>query len=179
MHSRIRELLMYLDTQRADLRKAIDSVPAAHLTTRPAPDRWSVADVLEHLCLVERSAVAMFAKRLDEARARGLEPERETNSIRSMLNITPFLDRTHRRMAPESAQPVGGRDPESSWEDLQRIRASLRATLLSADGLALGSVTHNHADLGALNLYQWGLFVGAHEARHTAQLREIALAVGG
>ncbi|MEO7237074.1 MAG: hypothetical protein ABIZ96_00505 [Gemmatimonadales bacterium] len=27
--------------------------------------------------------------------------------------------------------------------------------------------------LGALNLYQWGLFVGQHEARHAEQLKDI------
>jgi hypothetical protein len=28
--------------------------------------------------------------------------------------------------------------------------------------------------LGEINLYQWILFVGSHEVRHTAQVREIA-----
>jgi hypothetical protein len=54
MHPRIHELLGYLDNGRADLRQAIDSVPASHLTMRPAPEGWSAADVLEHLCLGER-----------------------------------------------------------------------------------------------------------------------------
>src|SRR5262245_14689667 len=175
MHPRIDDLLAYLDNGRAELRRAVDALPSGKLRTQPGLGRWSAADVLEHLCLVERSAVSMFTKRLEEARARGLESEHETSSIRSMLDIPAFLDRTRPRIAPESAQPTG-RDPEASWKDLQCIRADLRAALLSADGLALGQVIHPHPRFGALNLYQWALFIGAHEARHTGQLGEIALA---
>jgi hypothetical protein len=42
------------------------------------------------------------------------------------------------------------------------------------DGLALGRVTRAHPTLGPLNRYQWVLFVGQHEARHAAQLQDIA-----
>src|SRR5262245_21892748 len=101
MHPRTEELLAYLDHGRADLRLALDEVPTARQTTRPTSERWSDAEALEHLRLVERSMSLMFTKRLDEARARGLEPEREVSSIRSMLDITAFLDRTHARKAPE------------------------------------------------------------------------------
>lgn len=89
-----------------DLRRALDEVPMAHQTTPPAEDRWSAAEVVEHLCRVERSMILMLAKRLVEARARGLGPERETSSVRSMLDVTVFLDRTHGRKTPDSAQPA-------------------------------------------------------------------------
>jgi len=45
---------------------------------------------------------------------------------------------------------------------------------LKGDGLALGEVIQPHLVLGPINIYQWLLFVGSHEARHTAQVREIA-----
>ena len=31
-----------------------------------------------------------------------------------------------------------------------------------------------HPVLGPINIYQWALFVGSHEARHALQIREIA-----
>jgi hypothetical protein len=34
-----------------------------------------------------------------------------------------------------------------------------------------------HPALGDQNLYQWIAFVGAHESRHAAQIREIAAAL--
>jgi len=42
------------------------------------------------------------------------------------------------------------------------------------DGLALGELRHTHMRFGEIDLYQWILFVGIHERRHTSQLREVA-----
>jgi hypothetical protein len=49
MHPRTRELLEYLDAQRAVLRDAFDAVPPELQNTAPAPDRWSAAANVEHL----------------------------------------------------------------------------------------------------------------------------------
>lgn len=83
MQPRIQEILSHLDTRRADLRAAVDAVPASERGTRPAPDRWSAGEVLEHLAMVEgRMARGIFAKRIEEARANGLGAERDTERVR-------------------------------------------------------------------------------------------------
>jgi hypothetical protein len=61
--------------------------------------------------------------------------------------------------------------------ELVRQREALRAVVLSADGLALTEVIAPFPGLGPLNVYQWVLVVGAHEARHSAQIQEIAAAL--
>jgi DinB superfamily len=43
----------HLEDTRAKLRGVVDAVPAQLRGRRPADDRWSVNDVLEHLSLVE------------------------------------------------------------------------------------------------------------------------------
>ncbi|MDB4886632.1 MAG: hypothetical protein JWN79_2070, partial [Gemmatimonadetes bacterium] len=45
--------------------------------------------------------------------------------------------------------------------------------IAAADGLALQSVRHAHPRLGDIDLYQWILFIGQHEARHVPQVAEI------
>jgi len=57
---------------------------------------------------------------------------------------------------------------------LEQTRAALRAGVMPGDGLALGDVIQPHPVLGPINIYQWLLFVGSHETRHTGQVREIA-----
>ena len=42
--------------------------------------------------------------------------------------------------------------------------------MATADGLALGEIKHDHVVLGELDLYQWLIFLGQHEARHTKQI---------
>src|SRR3954470_23020858 len=53
MHPAIMEILTRLDRSRAELREAVDRVPADQRDQAPASDRWSVAGVLEHLALVD------------------------------------------------------------------------------------------------------------------------------
>jgi hypothetical protein len=178
MHPRIQEILTTLDASRADLRAAVDAVPAAQRDTRPAADRWSAAEVLEHLAMVEgRMARGIFVKKIEEARAGGIGPERATSPVAPTFDPAGVLDRTELRVAPPQVVPQGGKDLETAWSELTQIREGLRAAILSADGLALGEVIHVHPTLGAMNLYQWALWIAGHELRHVAQVREIADAI--
>ena len=174
MHPRLQEILTYLDERRAELRGAVDAVPRGERQTRPAADRWSAAEVVEHLAMVEgRMARGIFAKRIDEARANGIGPERETpRSPRRSTRPACSIDQP--RTAPEPVVPLGTKDFDSAWAELGQVRAGLRATLTAADGLALGEIRHVHPSLGDMNLYQWALWIGSHEGRHAAQVREIA-----
>ena len=177
MHPRIRELLDHLAHNRAKLRAAVDSV-APHLRERrPAPERWSVAEVLEHLVIVEGALARRRTSQVAAAGAEGLGPDHETTPVVPTLNTAFVLNRTKRIVATEAARPRGGSDATSAWAALEQSRERLRAALLGADGLALGSISMSHPALGELNMYQWIAFVGTHEARHAAQIREIGAAL--
>jgi uncharacterized damage-inducible protein DinB len=174
MHPRIAEALEYLDTERAELRAAVELVPPALREQPPGPDRWSVAQVLQHLTLIENRIARLVSKRIAGARAEGLGPELETGPILNTRHAAKIADRSFRVTAPEEIRPPSDADAASAWAALEQSRETLRAAALSGDGLALGEVMHPHPVLGEINLYQWILFVGSHEVRHTAQVREIA-----
>jgi uncharacterized damage-inducible protein DinB len=178
MHPRIQEVLEYLDTTRSELGKAVEDVPQTRREERPASDRWSVAEVLEHLVIIEGRVVKMISSRIAAARAEGLGPEMETSPVLDSINRALIIDRSRRVTAPEMVQPQAAGDAASGWAALQQSRSNLRDAVLAGDSLALGEVTQQHPVLGLINLYQWLLFVGAHEARHTAQVREIADELG-
>lgn len=178
MHPRIQELHDHLAHYRAELRAAVDSVPIALRERRPAPERWSVAEVLEHLAIVEARVTESFTKQVAAARAKGLEPDSETTPVVPTLDMAFVFDRTNRLVASEASRPRGASDARTAWAALEQSRERLRAALLDADGLALGAVVMPHPVFGELNAYQMVAFVGGHEGRHTAQVREIGGEVG-
>ncbi|HET9985646.1 MAG TPA: DinB family protein [Longimicrobiales bacterium] len=178
MHVRIEELLRYLDSTRADLRRAVEEVPAAQRRVRPAEDRWSVAEVLEHLALVEPRITEVVAARLAAAREAGLGAETATGSVLDPAVLERLRDRGRPVTASETVRPPGVRDAGAALAGLEAARAVLRDVVVSADGLALGEVVLPHPVLGPLDLYGWIVFIGGHEARHTAQIREIGGAGG-
>lgn len=174
MHPRLEEVLSYLDSQRAALSEVVELVPIGMRNQSPGPGRWSVAQVLQHLVIIEKRIGMGMTKWVGDARAEGLGPEVETSSVLNSLDLALIADRSRRRNAPDEVAPKGDLDAASAWTALEQTRAALRAGVVPGDGLALSEVIQPHPVLGPINLYQWLLFVGAHEARHTGQVREIA-----
>jgi hypothetical protein len=173
MHTHLTEVLSRLDAARATLRGAIDTIPPAMPGQRPAADRWSCAEVLEHLTLVEKIFGGRIVNALDAARS-GLSPEAQPRAPLPDAVEQRMVDRVNKRQAPEPAQPTGSVDVASGWSALEGNHATLRAALAGCDGLALSQVTLDHPFFGTMNVYQWVELMAAHEGRHTEQIKEIA-----
>jgi DinB family protein len=179
MHPRTEELLNHLERNRAALHSAVDAVPLSLRETRPAADRWSVAEVLEHLGRVEEQLTRLLAAKLAQARLTGaLGPERESGPVTDSLGAHA-LDRRRRITAGDRVLPQGAMDVATALATLDKTRANLRELIVAHDGLSLGTVNHPHPAFGVLDGYQWVTFIGTHEARHAAQIREVGQAVGG
>ncbi len=148
-------------------------MPRDQRGVRPSPDRWSVAEVLEHLALVEASIAKLIEKRGAEGRAAGVGPETGMRTVLYTLDSARVLDRRETIAAHERVQPQAGLDADAAWAELSRAQAAVRDAVIGVDGLALGEITYPHRTLGTLDLYQWIVFTATHEMRHMAQIREI------
>ena len=159
------------------LRAAVAAIPGAQRRQRPAAERWSALEVVEHLALVEARFGAMLVPCIDEAIARGLEPETGPRVPLSADLSTRLVDRTEKRVAPETVLPTGRLDEAAAWAALDAARAALRGTVLRADGLALDSARCSHPRFGDLSVYQWVELIAAHARRHVAQIQELRTAL--
>lgn len=173
MHPRIHEVLTYLDEQRAALTTALDDVPPSLRSERPGPGQWSVAEVLEHLVIVETRIAALLDTKIRAARAVGLGPEQDTTPVMPTVDVAALLDRSSPRTASAASLPTGVHDPDTSWHALRTARERTKTMIADVDGLALGDVVIDHARLGPINVYQWLLFLAAHEGRHAGQIRDV------
>lgn len=172
MHPALTEILARLDRARANLREAVDRVPAPLRDQASAPDRWSVAGVLEHLALVDERFTTIIGGKIADARAAGLSAEQNDPPLLPPNIEAMLADRTERRPAPEPLHPRGLSSLDA-WARAEAARAAFRQVITAADGLALSRVIHEHPRFGALNVYQWAGFVAAHESRHTAQIADM------
>jgi uncharacterized damage-inducible protein DinB len=179
MHPRLTELVDFVDTQRAALLAAASAIPPERWSERPAAGRWSVAEVFEHLHRVEHGCARVIAKRAVEARAAGHPAETACGSVLDALDGYRIADRSNPLQVPDRVAPTGGWTRGQALEALAGSRAELHDAVRSADGLALGSIRHQHPRLGEIDLYQWILFVGQHETRHRSQVTEVAEQLAG
>ena len=173
MHPTLTQVLTSLEQSRERLRTAIETIPGELRDQPPGSDRWSVAAVLEHLALVAERAAGVVGRKVAEARTANAGPEETSPAVLTPQAETMLIDRSSKREAPEAVRPAG-LTYAAALARLDAGRTALKTTLVSADGLALGKLVHEHPRFGPLNPYQWAGFVAAHELRHAAQIAEIA-----
>jgi hypothetical protein len=173
-HPRIQELLDYLELHSHELREAVATVPAQLRETKPGEGGWSVAEVVEHLAIIEKRIASLLRRQVAAARASGVGPDTETSSVvATFANPDGVVDRSTRIVAPELVRPSGALDTESAQQALEQSRAAIVLALHDADGVSLENLVQTHAVFGPLNMYHWIVAMALHEDRHAAQIREI------
>lgn len=162
-----------LAAERRLLHERIAAIPAELHGRRPSPDRWSIAEVVEHLARIEGGVTKMLAH--FGAAAPGADVPRPADSARA----TPELGRRvrHRGIrieAPERVRPGGSLDIAAALAQLEAARAELLRAFAAANRESLDVFTYPHPVFGPLTLRSWVSVTADHEARHSAQVAEIA-----
>jgi uncharacterized damage-inducible protein DinB len=150
------------------LLRAADAVPTGEWKTRPGEGRWSAAELVAHLMMVER-AVIEKADRVSQK-----SPKKIALLKKIHLPMALVAVRVVRRKAPVPVNPEMLRDKEIMLAELRTVRERSLAFLEETRGRDLGQYYWAHPALGTLNIYEWLKFIAAHEVRHTKQMREIA-----
>lgn len=179
MQPRIQELLDHITGARQELRDAIDTVPAEHRQARPTPEAWSVAEVLEHLAVVETNVAGMLRRKITEGREAGLGVETESSPVVNPRHVATMRDRSRRIETGDATRPKSLLSSDAAWDAAERARETTRQVMIESDGLALSEISAPHRIFGPLNAYQWIAFIGNHESRHAAQIREIGTSLNG
>jgi hypothetical protein len=174
LHPRIEELIEFLGAHRRSVYEAVAAVPASLRDRKPAPDRWSVAEVVEHLAIVEQRVAALLAMRVTAARASGVGPDPETSSVvESYPNPGAVVDRSTKASSPSTVHPTGTVSATAGTRALVQAHAAMISSLQNASGVSLTEMMQTHPVFGPLNLYHFIVALGLHDERHAAQIREI------
>jgi len=161
--------LAYLEKTQAGVIAAAQGLSDAQLAFKPAPERWSVAQVLEHIASAEDMLMGMVTGQVMTAPARA---DGEDVKAIDELILTAIPDRTQKRSAPEPLIPTNRYG--SAAEALKHFRESRAKTIAFLKDTA-GLRGHAiDSPLGKkLDGYQWLLFIAAHSERHTKQMLEV------
>jgi uncharacterized damage-inducible protein DinB len=171
MHARLAETMDYVEDKRKELLRSFAGVPSDRLCRRASADGWSVAEILDHLSMVEAGVARLITKRAGRAREAGLGDEKSTESVLASFDQQRATLDNSIMQAPTPVHPRPKVDIKEALEGLESSREALRAAAVAADGLSLGEIKHTHPLLGELDLYQWLIFVGQHEGRHRKQIQ--------
>jgi hypothetical protein len=176
MHPRIKELFALVDRGQATLESAVGAVPPALRSTPQSVDRWSVAQVIQHLNIVEGRITGLVARLIAEGKANGLPRERDDSSIIASIMADRYVDRST-KLVFGGAPPDASIDADAGLRSLATTRIAFKAAVMEGDGLDLSVPKFDHRAFGPLTAYEWIALVGLHMERHADQIREIGESV--
>lgn len=162
--------LQYLESTKQGVLDATKGLSDTQWNFKSAPDRWSVAQVMEHLAAAEDMLRGVTQEQVMKSPA---VPVRSAEEIRkadeSVMTMVP--DRTHKAQAPEPLKPTNRfGSPQAAQKHFLESRSATEEYLKTAPGLRahLGD-----SPLGKLDGYEFVLFTAAHSERHTKQILEV------
>src|SRR6266849_4732899 len=160
--------LQYLETTKKNILEATKGLSEAQWNFKSAPDRWSVAQVMEHIAAAEDFIRGMLKEKVMMGPAG--DPGRDVKKTdEAVLMMVP--DRTTKAQAPEPLVPTNRfGSPEGSIKHFVDSRAATEDFLKTTTGLR-DHVTDS--PLGKLDGYEFVLFIAAHSERHTKQINEV------
>jgi uncharacterized damage-inducible protein DinB len=159
----------YLQQTRDGVLAATRGLSEAQMKFKPAPDRWSVAETLEHIALAEDFLLQNITDKIMKAPAG--DADRDTAKIDAgILAMVP--DRSQKRQAPGPLVPTGRWTPAESIDHFQKSRAKTLEFLQSTPDLR-GHVSSDNPFQQPMDAYDWLLFIAAHSERHTKQILEV------
>lgn len=161
--------MQYLESTKQGVLDATAGLSEAQWNFKSAPDKWSVAEVTEHIAAAEDFLMGMVTTQVMKAPAR---PAGEDVKAIDDMVVAKIPDRSKKAQAPEPLKPTNRYGtPAASLKHFTDSRAQTEDFLKTHDDLREHAID---SPMGKkLDGYEWVLFVAGHSERHTKQINEV------
>jgi hypothetical protein len=154
------------------LKSVVGSLTEEQANFLPEGEKWTVAQIVEHLSKVEDGMTKISAKLLKQAQAGG-----KTSDGKIKLSDV-FLEGVAKAAeqkfeAPEIVHPAGKQTIAESFAVMEKNRQSLEELRPMFETVAGEGFTFPHPAFGELTAHDWLTLIGGHEFRHTKQIEKI------
>lgn len=152
-----------LDQSRQRLLRILKGLSPDQLLYRPEPERWSIAENVEHVVMVEKRLVGAIDKLLQEPA--DFSKQSAVSDAELVWQVSTVVEPLK---APDRAQPSLRWPAETLLQEFETARQQTR----DFTSATMGDLRHHfipHPFFGDLDCYQWLLVIGAHCNRHSTQ----------
>ncbi|AFH59363.1 DinB family protein [Paenibacillus caseinilyticus] len=151
---------------RSNIWNTVEDLSDMQINTRVEEGKWTIAQVLEHLYLMEKAITASMSRELNGGEIRPAEEK----------NFFLTLDRSRSVPAPAPLVPAEGFYTMNELKDkLGESRRTIEELLAGIPDEELAQRSFLHPVFGLMDLRQWLTFIGVHEQRHWGQIEELKM----
>lgn len=160
--------VQYLESTKKGVLEATKGLSAAQWNFKSAPDRWSIAECMEHIAASEDYIRGMVVEKVMVAPA---APGRDVVKIDETI-LANVPDRSNKLQAPEPLKPTNRfGSPQLAIDHFVESRAKTEEFVKATPGL------RDHASDSPVgtkwDAYEFVLLIAAHSERHTKQINEV------
>jgi DinB superfamily len=162
-------LVAHLEMTRTWLSDEVSPLSAAQLNFRPSPDRWTVAETVQHLVISEPNYWKLLNDSMKQA------PKKLEKAASDADVLWYGIDRTQHEKTPAKQNPI-----QQKIDTAQAMK-----TFLAMHTQLLEMARTSKEDLRGHAVPEWGvdayqclLEISTHEQRHIMQIREIKASAG-
>lgn len=163
--------VQFLEEAQNKFFNSISSLSDAQMRYKPRPERWSIAEIAEHIVLAEDQLYGFVTNRLMKA---PLAPDAKRSAISDQQVIAATNDRSKQFSANERGLPTGRwASKEEIIENFRKTRARTVELIKTTSEDLRHRLAKNPAAGQEIDAFQWLLFAGAHCERHIAQINDV------
>lgn len=160
------------DKIREQLKETIGNLTDEQASALPEGEKWTIAQIVEHLSKVEDGITRISAKLLGKAQENAKTADGKIKiSDEFLQNIARAKDQKFN--APEIVHPQGNQTISESLAKMEENRRRLNELRPLFESVECSGYKFPHPTFGELTAHEWLALVGGHEARHLAQIKRI------
>jgi hypothetical protein len=158
----------HLNKTRADLIASVQGLSEAQLNFKPAPDRWSVLECVQHIVLASQGLVSYLKYTLTVKNDSNFKASFPDQQFINMIE-----DRSHKVKTSENLEPI--HSPYKTLDETLKAFNAGRDSLITYVNTTNDDLRNHIAVLpfAKADAYQLVLMISGHTNRHTQQIDEV------
>lgn len=166
-----KEAIKFMEETRKNFLDSVKGLSEAQWKFKAAPDRWSVAEVAEHIAVSEETLMNLVTERIMKSPATPEKKEAAKGKDAQLRN--QVVDRSTKVQAPEMLKPTNRWVTQAELVKSFNTSRDKTINYIQTTQEDLRSHFGPHPILKDLDAYQWITLISAHCARHTDQIKEV------
>ncbi len=169
----IAELFASNDRIREKFKGTLAELTESQLSTLPDGEKWTIAQIVEHVSIVENGITRICSKLLSSAKAEGQLSD-GTVKMSNTFTEKSTAATDVKLEAPEMVHPSHGMTITQSLAAIDEAHDKLNELRPLFEEYDCNTGKFPHPYFGDMSAAEWLLLVGGHEARHLKQIKNLA-----